>query len=525
MGRLSFTRVAAVVLVASLAVVAWLLVGPVELGGPARYAIIQGGSMNPLLVDGDLAVVRANGEPAKGEVVLYHDDRLDVDVLHRIVGTTSNGRFVLKGDANDYLDDAHPTTAELGGTLWFSVPRVGSAVEWLQKPMHAALVVFVLVALALSGGGAMTRRRSRVGPTLGIAASAAPTGAVWRTLLTGALAAALVFGLLALAAFGRASSRTQAVEEARVHEGTISYFAPVEKSDVYPDGVVNSGETAFLTLVHDLAVVFSYRLTGEDPESVQGTASISAIVTDGAGWQRRVPVAAPREFVGEDATVRGTLDVAELSTIVDEMKRLTGSYTTTFSVRLEPRVEVSGHSGGEAFHDTFAPAAPFLLDDVSLRVDMPDDGSEPLSARTAEPGSVQVPASITFGSLDFPVAKARDISALGLAISLLIAVFAGAALATTRVESEHGRFASRFADRMISIAQPPAVDDGRITDVADLDSLARIAERYDRVIVHWRRGDEHVYLVDDGSIAYRYRTGRAAQVVASDLEDTLVLPQ
>lgn len=525
MGRLSVTRVSAVVLVASLAVIGLLMVGPAELGGPARYAIIQGGSMNPLLTDGDLAVVRADGEPAKGEVVLYHDPRLDVDVLHRVVGSTPDGRFILKGDANDYLDDARPTAAELGGTLWFSVPRAGSAVEWLQAPMHAALVVFVLVALALAGGGGVTRRRSSAGPTLGIAA-VGPVGAASRAILTGALAAALVFGLLALAAFGRAESSTRAVEEARVHEGTISYFAPVEKSDVYPDGMVNSGETAFLTLVPDLTVVFSYRFAGNDPAGVSGTASISAVVSDGAGWQRRVPVAAQREFDGEDAAVRGTLDVAELSAIVTEMKRLTGSFTTTFSVRLEPRVEVSGSSSGESFDDAFAPEIRFLLDDVSLRVDSPDDGSPALSARRAEPGSVQVPASIALGALTFPVAKARQVSVLGLLLSLAVAVFAAGALATSRVEGEHGRFASRFADRMISIAQPPSVDSARVTDVADLGSLARIAERYDRVIVHWRRGDEHVYLVDDGSTAYGYRTGgRAAQVVPSDLEDTLVLPQ
>jgi hypothetical protein len=208
------------------------------------------------------------------------------------------------------------------------------------------------------------------------------------------------------------------------------------------------------------------------------------------------------------------------------MKRLTGSFTTTFAVRLEPRVEVSGRSGGEAFDDELAPDVPFLLDGVSLRLDAPDDGAPVLSARSAEPGSVQVPGSVGLGELRFSVAQARQLSLLGLAVSLAFAVFAAAALAATRAPGEHNRFAAQFADRMITIAEPQGVASTRVADVADLGSLARIAERYDRVIVHWRRGDEHVYLVEDGSTAYRYRTGgRQAVAVSPDLEDTLVLPQ
>jgi hypothetical protein len=159
-----------------------------------------------------------------------------------------------------------------------------------------------------------------------------------------------------------------------------------------------------------------------------------------------------------------------------------------------------------------------------LRVDAPEDGSPALSARSAEPGSVEVPGSLGLGGLHASVEKARSLSVLGLAMSLFLLFLAAVALSTRRIDGEHGRFAARFADRMISIARAPDVDSERVTDLADLDSLARIAERYDRVVLHWRRGGDHVYLVDDGSNAYRYRTGSGAEEVAvSDLEDTLVL--
>ena len=62
------------------------------------------------------------------------------------------GRLVLKGDANDFVDDARPRQTEVIGSLWFSIPRAGSALAWMQEPMHAALLAFLLTLIALSGG-------------------------------------------------------------------------------------------------------------------------------------------------------------------------------------------------------------------------------------------------------------------------------------------------------------------------------------------------------------------------------------
>ena len=64
-----------------------------------------------------------------------------------------------------------------------------------------------------------------------------------------------------------------------------------------------------------------------------------------------------------------------------------------------------------------------------------------------------------------------------------------------------------------------------MTDVSDFDSLARVAELHDRIVIHWRRGDGHVYLVDDGSTVYRYSTSpMASAAMSTEVEDTLVLP-
>ncbi len=143
------TALIAVVLVGA----AWLFLAPAQLGGATRYAVVEGSSMEPDLSRGDLVVVRAGNELDIGDVVLYRDPELGVRVLHRVIGR-DDGSLVLKGDANGFVDDARPRPEDAIGSLWFSIPRAGSALLWLREPAHAALLAFVLTIVALAGGGA-----------------------------------------------------------------------------------------------------------------------------------------------------------------------------------------------------------------------------------------------------------------------------------------------------------------------------------------------------------------------------------
>ena len=101
-------------------------------------------------------------DPAVGDVVLYRDPTLGVRVLHRVI-RVERGRLVLRGDANDFLDDARPRPSEVIGCYWFSIPRAGLVLLWLRRPLHAALLAFVLTVLALAGGMAPGREEVRSG--------------------------------------------------------------------------------------------------------------------------------------------------------------------------------------------------------------------------------------------------------------------------------------------------------------------------------------------------------------------------
>lgn len=150
MRKVAYTAPTAVIAVVLL-LGAWLLFAPAGLGGATRYAVVEGASMEPGLSRGDLVLVRASAKPAVGDVVLYRDPALGVRVLHRVIRVDGDW-LVLKGDANDFVDDAHPTESEVIGSYWFSIPRAGAALTWLHEPLHAALLAFLLTVVAFSGG-------------------------------------------------------------------------------------------------------------------------------------------------------------------------------------------------------------------------------------------------------------------------------------------------------------------------------------------------------------------------------------
>jgi len=532
MTRRTATRIASFVVIFAALAVAWAMLAPPELGGSTRYVILDGSSMEPSLRAGDLAVVRSDGRVEKGDVVLYNHTELGAHVLHRVV-RDRGGRYVLKGDNNDFLDDVQLTADEIEGQLWFSLPRLGSAIVWARQPLHAGLIVFGLAFIALGGGAALarTRRPSSARGTVPAASSdrratSRSKGGAAPVVLGVGLAGLAVFGLLAVASLSRSTTRAETVPDAYAHVGTFSYGAPVEESDVYPDGLVDTGESVFLQLVPALDVAFDYRLEAEDAADVRGAVELTAVLSDGAGWVRRIPFGEPTEFAGTAARATGSLDVAALADIVEELRLLTGSGTTTFALGIVAGVDIRGRVADEPVRQTFAPELLLLLDTVSVRPNASAGDSTIFSSRRGETITVRSPSSLSIGRVKLSVENARRLGLLGLVLAALITIVGAVLLARTRTSREPA--ASLFGDRMITIAgPPPATESGSVTALADAESLYRVAEHYDRVVLHWREGRGHVYQVDDGGSLYSYRVGIGLEperaYEAGDEEDTLVL--
>jgi len=501
------TGIASALLAAVVLVAAWMFVAPTQVGGGTSYAIIVGNSMEPKLHRGDLAVVRKQSAYRVGDIVLYDSRELGSKVLHRVV-RVEGGRFVLKGDNNSFLDTERPTEEEIVGRLSVTAPAVGRVTEWLREPLHSALLVGFVTLVALGGGlGAAIRRgaqpqraRPRVAPFPRVPRT---LPAELKPILTGVAVAAVACIALAFVSFGRPLSTTESVAAAYAHQGRFEYETRVPKSPVYPDGHVTTGEPVFQRLVPRLRVTFSYRLESELPVSARGRIALDARISDGRGWQRILPLAAARPFRG-GSTVSGVLDLEQLQRIADQVRDLTGSGQTTYTVAVLPRVQVTGRVGGESFDATFAPALSFDAADLRLQPSLQGgEGVGPFAPREPGSGTRAVAADISLGALSLSVSTARRVSLLGIAALLLLGGLALAAGRRRPAGSEDERIETRYGHLLLPVSSRSGNWE-HVVDLADMEALARLAAHQGKLILQIADGSERSFVVEDGSTAYRY---------------------
>jgi hypothetical protein len=269
----------------------------------------------------------------------------------------------------------------------------------------------------------------------------------------------------------------------------------------------------FTRLVDALAVSFAYRLRTADDADVHGTIGLDAVVHDTTGWERVLPISPVHAFTGTNATAKGTFDVRAFEELVREAREQTAAPLAGISVQLRPRVEVAGTVGATDVDDAFAPRLDFSYDNTTLDpLSAPGaapSAPPPFEPRRVESGSEIVPATVGLGPLSLAVGDARTMAALGIVTSLLVLALGGALLASRRAGPE-SPIALRHRSRVVH-ARAVVPEERWVTEVDDIEDLARIADAYDRVILHVAEDGSDVYLVDDGIAVYRYRLDRVAR--------------
>lgn len=127
---------------------AWVL-WPTSLGGSTSFVIVSGESMEPLYTPGDLVVAR-KGAPAIGDVVVYRPDGLgDAKVVHKIVGGNGVSGWDVKGVNNAWLDQWHPTNADVVGVVVLHVGKGNGIGAVFLSPLFWGAFLLVAVVLLL----------------------------------------------------------------------------------------------------------------------------------------------------------------------------------------------------------------------------------------------------------------------------------------------------------------------------------------------------------------------------------------
>ncbi|MGY1601807.1 signal peptidase I [Geodermatophilus sp. SYSU D00815] len=483
--------------------VGWLL-WPATLGGGTSYLLTHGASMEPRFRTGDLAVLRATGDYAVGDVVAYRSPSLGTTVMHRIVDRDGAG-FVTQGDNNGWLDTDRPTADDVLGELWLRVPGVGAALDAMTSPWVLALAALSAVGVLWptrrprgghrAPGRAARRPRPAARAPRPRSAPLLPPGARGR-LAQAALGGGTVAAVAAVGAavlFALPSTTTEAQSLSVTQRGTFDYAGTAARGTTYPDGAVATGDPVYVRLAGPLTVSFAHAVTGGGLDSTTGTVRLDVVVTASDGWSAPLARGAAVDLRDGAGTATVVLDLPAASALLDRHADEVGASGTGATLTVTPVVEATAVLAGADVPLASLPPLSFALDATALRV-QGDAGA--LAPSTEASATVERVAPRTFDVLGVvvPLRTART------AALLLVAVAAGVAAAATWLGRSSGP-ADALADRLVPVAD--LVPAGTVVDVPDLAAVRRLAERFDAVVLHHAGPHGETFAVQDGATTYR----------------------
>jgi signal peptidase len=484
--------------------VAWMGLAPSALGGGITYATVTGSSMEPELHQGDLVMLRSASAYRVGDVVGYHDPNVNRLVLHRIIAEDEAG-FTLQGDNNDFLDPVRPRPTEIVGRLWTSVPEAGSVVGRFRHPGSAAVLVG---ALALLPAGPRRRRR----PDDGTGAPPAPAPLSRdmdgrRGMVAALTVLAVALAALAGYAYSRPAAETVTIPDAYEQTGSFGYQAAARAGAAYPDGVVRTGEAVFPRLSKTVEMSFDYRVVSDEKTDLAGRGALTAVVSDGLGWSRAIPLAPARAFRGDATTLTGTLRLDRLRSVVRAFERETGTKATGYAVDITPRVSIEGEIGGSPVSSVLSPSFSMRLDGTRLALGTSPTG-EPVDLVARRNGGIdrQGNASLSLAGVALPVYQARAIGLLGFEIAFGAALLLALPMIMAARRSEAGAIRMRMGGRLVDVADLPTSAPGGCIDLERMSDLARVADRADMPIMVAETAVRARYAVVWGNVLYRYTT-------------------
>jgi signal peptidase I len=493
------TRAASISAVSALVLAAVWFLWPLTLGGGTTYVTTHGISMEPGFSTGDLAVLRSAGSYSVGDVVAYRAESLNTVVMHRIVAVEDD-RFVLQGDNNGWLDEDRPDEGEVLGSLLVRIPQGGKALDALTSPAVLALVgvaaMLVLGSTRLPRGRHRRRSPGRSAPSFSM-----PTRVLARQVALGSAAvvalAAVACGVLLV--LPSTQTGTRAVEVTQ--RGEYAYTGEAAAGTTYPTGVITTGDTVWTRLARGLTVSFTNTVTGPGVTGVSGAMHLDVVVSAPDGWSAVLDSGDVVELRDGAATASVGVDADAAAALLARHYAEIGGSGGSGTVTVTPVSETRGTLDGRPFTADPPSGLAFSLDAAALKpAGDPRTVFAPTSATAVQIEEV-VPRTFEALSLSVSSSLAQQVAGVVLLLSL-VTLGIGAWIGRTSRGDVAGQFLVRHADRILPVAAftpGPAV-----VDVSDVESLHRVAERFDTVVLHHVGPDGDVFAVRDLDMTYRF---------------------
>ena len=465
--------------------------------GQIAIVVTHGVSMNPIYYQGDLVLVSRTPSYSLGDIAAYNLPGKDEVALHRIIGG-GPGAYVFKGDNNQSIDPLTPGAGQLVGRAVFHVPQGGVWLERFTSPPVLGLAAFALLA----GGGTVTTRRRRKQRRTAMSRHTGDRPAQFLAVntlppsLRTSAAITLVLGLLGVTLGVLAwTGPLEGPSTAEIKSGTrmdFSYSADVGQSPAYDSTTAHSPDTIFRKLANTLDVHFAYH--GEP-----GSVTVAAELSTPEGWHSTVPLADAAAFTGNEYEGTVRLDLKAFEAKAKAASAATGVASSQISVTVIPQVKTTSGAG-------FDPELKLSLTPLQLSL---ANGEKDLTVTdTSTVGqAVMVPRTVGVDGWNITVATARVISVVlllaALATAAIIVVFAR----RTAPSDEAAAIRRRYAALLVRV-HPMSAPQGRpVIDVTTFSTLAKLAERYGLLVLHWKRSGVETFVVQDENITYRYRSG------------------
>ena len=144
------------ILLVSIIVVLAVLLGGIRLFGLTPYTVLSG-SMEPTYHVGSVIYVSdvSADELKVGDPLTYHLSS-GIVVTHRIneiLNQDSQPSFIVKGDANDYVDGEPVPQSAIIGRPVFSIPYLGYVSEYVTHPSGLITVAIICIAVLILSFG------------------------------------------------------------------------------------------------------------------------------------------------------------------------------------------------------------------------------------------------------------------------------------------------------------------------------------------------------------------------------------
>jgi hypothetical protein len=272
----------------------------------------------------------------------------------------------------------------------------------------------------------------------------------------------------------------------------FSYIAAVGKSAAYDGNTVNSPDPVFRKLTDTVDVHFTYH---GDP----GTVSVKAALSTPGGWHSDIPIAGPETITGPDYEGNVRLDLKAFEAKAQAASAVTGLPAGPLSIVVTPQVTTAA---GTDFH----PGLKLSLTPLQLTLTGAPDTLTVADTATTEQ-TAMTSRMLGVNGLNITTAIARIISAVLLVAALVIGAVVVIFARRTAPADEAAAIRRRYAALLVRV-QPMSAPQGRpLIDVTTFPTLAKLAERYGLLVLHWNRSGVETFIVQDENITYRYRAG------------------